>query len=190
MEPLYTVCIKLLSLPHLSKKRGTCSTYCLTSLTHACFPLTYQPTYLSNQSTHIFPPTHPPTQPSTPFHTNLSICPTSSTPTHLMHTSIHHQSPPHLSIQWLQPESYNCFSQNTYCTEATDRSPMQRLCPHLAKVLQTRPSGVNGYSPHQSPSPSVHSYVCNDNQAIIFGSEICFGLVTNQCSIAEYHTGQ
>lgn len=159
------------------------------SCTFSTNPPIYQPTYLSNQSTHIFPPTHPPTQPSTPFRTNLSICPTTNPPTHLMHTSIHHQSPPHLSIQWLKPESYNCLGQNTYRTEVTDRSPMQRLSRHLPRAV-TRPSRVNGYSPHQSSSHSVHSYVGNDNHLIIFGCEMRFGLVTNQCSVAEYHTGQ
>ena len=66
---------------------------------------------------------------------------------------------------------------------------MQRFSRHLPSAVN-RPSRVNGYSPHQSSSHSVHSYVGNDNHVIIFGSEMRFGLVTNQFSVAEYHTGQ
>ena len=97
-----------------------------------------------------------------------------------MHTSIHHSPHPF----------YPCSgcSQNTNCTEATDRSPMQQLSRHLPSTV-TRPSSVNGYI-HQSSGHSVHRYVDTDNHVIIFGSETRFRLVTNQCSGAEYHTGK
>lgn len=157
------------------------------SRTFSTNPPIYQPTYLSNQSTHIFPPTHPPTQPSTPFRTNLSICPTTNPPTHLMHTSIHHQSPPHLSVTG---RSQNRTTASARMLTAP-RPQTEVQCSdfrHLQSAVN-RPSRVNGYIPHQSSSHSVHSFG-NDNHVIIFGSEMSFGLVINQCSVEEHHTGQ
>jgi hypothetical protein len=47
-----------------------------------------------------------------------------------------------------------------------------------------------GYSPHQSSNHSVHSFVGNENHVIIFGIDMRSGLVRNQCSVVEYHTGK
>jgi len=63
VEQLYTVHIKLQLLPHLWKKRVICSTYCITSLTHARFPLIHLsinlPIYLTNPPIYFHLPIHP-----------------------------------------------------------------------------------------------------------------------------------